>query len=379
MLTLPLFPVWLVDILGAALVILLASGGFITAKKLRASDPENALWLFIFWFTLSLLAFALFRSVGHILKHILIFSGQPAIWESVRPVSGGLNSITFVVIASVSLFFHNIQRLYRRMLVNHRALEVTSREILELNREMETLVIERTMGEMALGIADGIRNPLHVIGGFSHRLLRKAAPGDPARNWASCIAQEAKRLERMVERFEALAQRKEAFFTQVNLNAVVEDILLILQEEFVKKGLELVADLHPHPLHGRLNAHLLKVALAHLLRNAIKATPSGGEIRVATTVEGDHAVLLIQDTGRGMSPDVAAQVFQPFYTTKVGGTGLGMVFVSQIVEEHRGEISLDSQVDRGTTVTIKLPLRFRQADELAASSRQNPPRKKTAP
>jgi signal transduction histidine kinase len=121
------------------------------------------------------------------------------------------------------------------------------------------------------------------------------------------------------------------------------------------------------------------VALAHLLRNAIKATPSGGEIRVATTVEGDHAVLLIQDTGRGMSPDVAAQVFQPFYTTKVGGTGLGMVFVSQIVEEHRGEISLDSQVDRGTTVTIKLPLRFRQADELAASSRQNPPRKKTAP
>jgi signal transduction histidine kinase len=367
MLTLPLFPVWLVDILGAALVILLACGGWATARKLRRSDPENALWLFIYWFTLTLLAFALFRSVGHILKHILIFSGQPALWESVWPVSGGLNSVAFVAIASVSLFFHNIQRLYRRMLANHRQLEATSREILELNREMETLVIERTMSEMALGIADGIRNPLHVIGGFSHRLFRKADPDDPARKWAACIAQEAKRLEHMVERFEALAQRKEAFFTQVDLNAVIQDILKMIQEEFARKDLMLIEELHPSPIYGRLNAHLLKVALAHLLRNAIEATPPHGEIRVATTVEGSQAMLLIQDTGRGMPPEVAAQIFEPFYTTKVGGTGLGMVFVSQIVDEHRGKITLDSQVGRGTTVTIRLPVRFAQAAEIPPS------------
>jgi signal transduction histidine kinase len=365
MIILPLSPIWFIDFVGSALVILLSVGSLMMVRKLRAGDPENAQWLFFYWLTLALLAFALSRSVGHILKHILIFSGQPAIWESIRPVSGGLNSITFVAIASVSLFFHNIQRLYQRMLANHRQLEATSREILELNREMETLVIERTMSEMALGIADGIRNPLHVIGGFSHRMLRKASPDDPARSWAFCIAQEAKRLERMVERFEALAQRKEAFFTQVNLNDVVQDILRMLQEEFAKKGLELVTDLHPHPLHGRLNAHLLKVALAHLLRNAIEATQPQGEIRVATTVEGNQAVLLIQDTGRGMPPDVAAQVFQPFYTAKMGGTGLGMVFVSQIVDEHRGAITLDSQVGRGTTITIKIPLRFAETGDLA--------------
>jgi signal transduction histidine kinase len=98
-----------------------------------------------------------------------------------------------VVIAAVSLFFHHIQRLYRRMAAYHQQLQNTSQEILALNREMEALVMERTMSEMALGIADGIRNPLHIIGGFSQRLLKKPAPNDPARDWAAAIAQEAKR------------------------------------------------------------------------------------------------------------------------------------------------------------------------------------------
>ena len=81
--------------------------------------------------------------------------------------------------------------------------------------------MERTMSEMALGIADGIRNPLLIIGGFSHRLLKKTAPDDPARDWATAIADEAKRLEQMVGNFEALAEKKEAFFGQENLNTLV--------------------------------------------------------------------------------------------------------------------------------------------------------------
>ena len=70
---------------------------------------------------------------------------------------------------------------------------------------------------------------------------------------------------------------------------------------------------------------------------------------------------MIQDTGKGMTADVVDKVFVPFYTTKIGGTGLGMVFVRQIVDEHRGVINLDSRVGRGTTVTIRLPLRFVEA------------------
>jgi two-component system, NtrC family, sensor kinase len=367
MITLPLLPIWIVDIVGAVLVVLLATISFLIVIRLTAKDPENALYLFLFWFTLALLAFAFFRSAGHILKHVLIFSGKGEAWENVRPWSGGLNSITFLVITAVSLFFYHIQRLYRRMAANHSELEATSREILELNREMEALVIERTMTEMALSVADGIRNPLHIIGGFSQRLLKKTSSGDPARDWAACISREARRLEHMVEHFEALAQKKESFFTEEDLNIIVHDILKLIQEEFAKKRLELVVQLTPDPIWGRFNAYLLKLALAHMLRNAIEATPPQGEVRVTTQVEGSLALLVIQDTGQGMPQEVVDRIFEPFYTTKIGGTGLGMIFVKQIVAEHRGKIDIESREGQGTTATIQLPLRFAESPDLRLS------------
>ncbi len=125
-----------------------------------------------------------------------------------------------------------------------------------------------------------------------------------------------------------------------------------------------VTELSPRPILGRLNRHLLKIAVAHLLRNSIEATQPQGKIRVSTSIEGDYAVLEIEDTGRGMPSEVVDKVFMPFYTTKIGGTGLGMVFVRQIVGEHRGDISLKSEMGVGTTVTIKLALRFAEAKEM---------------
>jgi signal transduction histidine kinase len=212
-----------------------------------------------------------------------------------------------------------------------------------------------------LGMAHGIRNPLHVIGGFSHRLLKKTDEDDPTRAWLMAISEEAKRIEHMVERFETLAQRKSSFFAQVDLNEIIKETLVLIRPEVDAKNLKLVTEIHPEPIVGRLNAHLLKVALAHLLRNAIEATSPRGTILVRTYVEKNFSVLLIKDTGRGMPKDVVDKVFVPFYTTKIGGTGLGMVFVRQIVDEHRGTITLDSQVGRGTTVTIRLSMRFAEA------------------
>jgi signal transduction histidine kinase len=356
--TLPSFPLIIVDILGSALVLGLSWAVFTQARRLLARDPENALWLFLFWLTLALVAFGISRALGHIVGHCLVFAGQVALWEQLRPFSGGLNAILSIVIAAVTLFFHNIQKLYRRMEADHHHMEATSHEILTLNREMEALVMERTMSEMALGIADGIRNPLHVIGGFSHRLLKKTATDDPARNWALAIAEAAKRLELMVERFENLAQDKKSFFSQEDLNKIIRGILEMLQPVFERRRVHLVTGFHPYPVYTQVNKHLLKVAIAHLVRNALEATPAQGEIHVSTTVDLSHTSLVIRDTGRGMSPEVLSKIFEPYYTTKVGGTGLGMVFVRQIIDEHRGTINLESEVGQGTTVTIRLPIRF---------------------
>ncbi len=358
MTTVPAYPVLLVDMVGSALVLVLSWAVFICARRLLAHDPENALWLFFYWLTLALVAFGISRALGHLIGHLLVFAGQGALWDRIRPYSGGLNAILSIVIASVTLFFHTIQKLYRRMQADHRHLEATSHEILTLNKEMEALVMERTMSEMALGIADGIRNPLHVIGGFSHRLLKKTATDDPARNWAQAIAEAAKRLEQMVERFENLAQDKKSFFSQEDLNQIIHGILDMLQPVFERRHVHLVTGFHPYPAYTQVNKHLLKVAIAHLVRNALEATPPQGEIHLTTAVDPHHTSLVIQDTGRGMTPQVLARIFEPYFTTKVGGTGLGMVFVRQIIDEHRGTIELASEVGRGTTVTIRLPIRF---------------------
>jgi signal transduction histidine kinase len=323
-----------------------------------AGDPENALWLFLDWLTLGFLIFSISHATSHVLQEIINNFGESLTLWRLRRAFGGLDSIIYVILAATTLFFHRIQRLYRRMEEDHHHLEETSHEILALNREMEALVMERTMSEMALGMAHGIRNPLHVIGGFSHRLLRKTDEDDPSRAWASAIAEEARRIEQMVERFETLAQRKTSFFAQEDLNVIVRTTLDLLIPELRAKSIALVAEICPAPLVGRFNKHLLKVALAHLVRNAVEATRQGGTVLVRTAEEDKFAVLVIQDTGRGMPQDVVEKVFVPFYTTKIGGTGLGMVFVRQIVDEHRGVITLQSKVGRGTTVTIRLPHRF---------------------
>ncbi len=365
MIALPLAPIWILEYLCSFTVFILNILSLRLSQRLVDQDPENALWLFLNWLAIAFLILSITHMISHILSDLITYWDLPNLTLAQR-IFGGFDTVVYVTIAAITLFFHRIQRLYRRMESDHHYLEQTSHEILALNREMEALVMERTMSEMALGMAHGIRNPLHVIGGFSHRLMRKTDEDDPTRAWATAIAEEARRIEQMVERFETLAQRKTSFFAQEDLNVIVRSTLDLLRPELRAKNIALVAEICPQPLVGRFNKHLLKVALAHLVRNAVEATRPGGTLLVRTAMEPKFAVLIIHDTGRGMPQDVVEKVFVPFYTTKIGGTGLGMVFVRQIVDEHRGVITLESKVGWGTTVTIRLPHRFTDRPEVEA-------------
>ncbi|MGQ9689590.1 MAG: sensor histidine kinase, partial [Desulfobaccales bacterium] len=361
MTAIPFLPLWVLEYGGGLAIILFTFLAWRHSQRLMDRDPENALWLFFNWLAMALVIFAWSHFISHFVQDLIRFRGASRTLDMLRRLLGGIDSIVYVAIATITLFFHRMRRLYQRMEEDHHHMEETSHEILALNREMEALVMERTMSEMALGIAHGIRNPLHIIGGFSHRLLKKTNPNDPTRDWLKAITQEAKRIEDMVERFETLAQRKSSFFAPEDLNEIVQATLTLIKPEVRAKNIFLIVELHPEPLMGRLNTHLLKVAVAHLMRNAIEASSPRSTILVQTRQEKHFAVLMIQDTGRGMPPEVVDKVFVPFYTTKIGGTGLGMVFVRQIVDEHRGVITLESKLGRGTTVTIRLPLRFIEA------------------
>src|SRR4030042_1585049 len=259
MIALPLAPLWILEYLSALIVLILNLPSLRLSRRLVDQDPENALWLFFNWLAIAFLILAVTHMISHTLHDLITYWNFPNL-ALIQRIFGGFEPVVYVTVAAIPLFFHRIQRLYRRMEADHHHLEETSHEILALNREMEALVMERTMAEMALGMAHGIRNPLHVIGGFSHRLLRKTDPDDPTRAWLSTIAEEARRIEQMVTRFESLAQRKESFFNKDDFNEIVGNTLELLRPELKAKTLPLTTDFHPQPLAGRLNPHLLKGA-----------------------------------------------------------------------------------------------------------------------
>ena len=142
--TLPLFPVWLVDMVGSALMIIISFVCVRYALLLRRSDKDNVIWTYLLWLCLALALFSVSRSVGHIAKRLLLLSGNSDIWVELRPFSGSINSLTFVIVGSITLFFQRVQRINVQILSDKRAIEKASEELIWLNRNLEEMVRQRT-------------------------------------------------------------------------------------------------------------------------------------------------------------------------------------------------------------------------------------------
>lgn len=137
-------PIWLVDVAGSAAMIVLALMCLRMVLRLKGLDQRNVIWTYLAWVCSALCLFAFSRGAGHILKQVLVLAGQTATWEAIRPVSGSINTLSFMVVASVTLFFQRTWNIYRDIQNDKRALQTLSDELLYLNRHLEQLVAERT-------------------------------------------------------------------------------------------------------------------------------------------------------------------------------------------------------------------------------------------
>ncbi len=142
-------PIWIVDMVGSVLMIVFSFLCLNLVHALRNRDQSNVIWTYLFWVCLGLAGFAISRSAGHILKQILVLSGREVLWASIRPFSGAINSLMFVFVASVTLFFERIWKIYRQISKDKQALQTAGDELLFLNQNLEHLVAERTK-ELAL-------------------------------------------------------------------------------------------------------------------------------------------------------------------------------------------------------------------------------------
>ena len=142
-------PIWIIDMVGSILMIIFSFLCLNLIGALRNRDKSNVIWTYLFWVCLGLAGFAVSRSAGHILKQILVLSGNENLWSFIRPYSGAINSLMFVFVASVTLFFERIWKIYQQISKDKQALQGVRDELLFLNQNLESLVAERTK-ELAL-------------------------------------------------------------------------------------------------------------------------------------------------------------------------------------------------------------------------------------
>jgi two-component system, NtrC family, sensor kinase len=141
---LPAVHIWFIDVAGSVLMIVFSFLCLLLAHELRSHDRNNVIWTYLLWVSYGLALFAISRSAGHILKQALFMAGKTAAWNSIKPFSGAINTLMFVVVASITLFFERIWVIYQQILKDKQALQSAHKELVYLNQNLEQMVLERT-------------------------------------------------------------------------------------------------------------------------------------------------------------------------------------------------------------------------------------------
>ena len=151
------------------------------------------------------------------------------------------------------------------------------------------------------------------------------------------------------------------------MNEVIADTLLLLEREIGDRDILVEQELAPNVPRILLDRAQLKQAFYNIIKNALQAMRSGGILRIRTEANSTHVIISFIDSGHGIAPEAIGQLFEPYFTTKENGTGLGLMIVQRIVREHGGTIEVESDKDRGTTFRIKLPIHEKRTRLLEAS------------
>jgi two-component system NtrC family sensor kinase len=232
-------------------------------------------------------------------------------------------------------------------------------------REQRLIRSERlaAVGQIAAQITHEVRNPLSSIG-LNAELLEEELEGLPspasqrneARALVRAIVKEVDRLTEITEEYLRFARLPQARLEKERLEPMVRSLLDFMAGELNARGIILESDLDAANCWVAADEHQLRQALLNLVRNAADAMPKGGRLRVtAKRPDSSRVILELTDTGEGIAPEHVAKIFDPFFSTKKGGTGLGLALTQQIVSDHGGTIELRSKPGQGTTFTIGLP------------------------
>jgi len=228
---------------------------------------------------------------------------------------------------------------------------VTKEKVLE--RQLIQSAKLASLGELAASIAHEVRNPLASISASAQVLRRKLERDTEKTEFTEMILLESRHLEELVNNLLDFARPSKSELKMVPLNDLLEETVSLIVRQIEKQRVELVRSYDPGRPAAEIDERQIKQALLNVLINALQAMPEGGRLRVETASTEREVSITVADTGPGIPAESVEKIFQPFFSTKHQGAGLGLSIVKRIIEEHDGSISVENS--GGAVFTVSLP------------------------
>jgi signal transduction histidine kinase len=378
---LPLLPILINDMAGSIVFIILSIMSFVTSIQLYRQDRENVLWNYLMWLSSSWVMFSVSRSFGHILKHILIPTGNENIWKFLEPIGGSFNTFACFLVGSISIFFIRIYQSYL--------------EISEDKRKLENLVVERTefieqlerdktelkeLDKLKTAFIDNVshelRTPMNIIIGYSDLLLdRVDGPlNEEQEKSLQKVSASARHLLKLINEVLDISKIESRELPleikELNLKWLIESVIPSFEPLIKHKNLTLTSHIDQDlpPVYG--DEERIKQILINLLSNAVKFTHKGGiTIRAKLSDWGvnpgekpQFVEVCVADTGIGIKEEDFDRVFDKFVQVdpsmrrRYEGTGLGLSIAKGLVLLHKGTVWITSKPGEGSRFCCTFPL-----------------------
>ena len=222
---------------------------------------------------------------------------------------------------------------------------------IELSRRLSAI------GRLTSGVAHEVKNPINAIVVHLEVLRQKMKEIDPdTRRHVDVISSEIQRLDRVVQTLVDFTRPVELRLNDMDLRKLVEDVVMLASPAAEKHNVVIEREAAPDALPVRIDADLVKQAILNIVLNGVQAMPEGGTLRLTGKRDGDNALITIRDQGAGIPENIRDKIFNLYFTTKTGGSGIGLAMAYRVVQLHHGSVEFTSIIDHGTTFYLRFPL-----------------------